>query len=370
MSQNLAPPPGGPAKVRSRRGFAPWLSEDPEKRSVQVGVAGTVLIHLLLLLFMPGYFAAKHATPPRPRAARKFNIQIVPSPVKLVPAKPRMKYVEANPNAPESIPDHTNNVSDRNQRVAQEKPNPNRHSDMPTTQGRKDIQAVQIVDGRLTKPEEAAPVPIPAQARLAKAPTQRKEQNPRAGIDKTQGTDAKGFASNIGKRVNNQANVPEPITGGAQGPLVGSFSTGMPQIDPRHPQPRRTLELHVRPAVFAENKFGTENVGVTALDSRWSNYGVYMKRMSEIVQTEWDRILAEGAINQSGGSSVSVRFIMNSKGEIARILGVEVSDGISDEAKAACVSGITNRAPYGVWTEDMISVLGDQQELTFTFFYQ
>ena len=31
---------------------------------------------------------------------------------------------------------------------------------------------------------------------------------------------------------------------------------------------------------------------------------------------------------------------------------------------------ITDRAPYGPWTDDMIAMLGKQQEMTFTFYYQ
>jgi len=36
----------------------------------------------------------------------------------------------------------------------------------------------------------------------------------------------------------------------------------------------------------------------------------------------------------------------------------------------ACVSAITTRAPYGDWTDDMIAVLGSEQEMTFSFYYQ
>ena len=41
-----------------------------------------------------------------------------------------------------------------------------------------------------------------------------------------------------------------------------------------------------------------------------------------------------------------------------------------NQAEKACTSAITARAPYGPWTDDMIAVLGQSQELTFTFFYQ
>ena len=34
------------------------------------------------------------------------------------------------------------------------------------------------------------------------------------------------------------------------------------------------------------------------------------------------------------------------------------------------MSAITTPAPYGAWSEDMVSVLGNEQEMTFLFFYQ
>jgi hypothetical protein len=371
MSQDLAPPPRGPVKSKNRRRLAPWLSDKPETRSVQIGVLGTVLIHLLLLLFAPRMFKASraHAAPPK-HVNRVFNIELAPPPKPPPPARARMKYVEANPNAPENTPDKTDNVSDRNQQVAQEKPALKNKSDMPTQEGRKDIPQQQIVTGNLEKPQENVPTPPPTPPKAALAQTPRKEENPLAGIDKSQGASPDGFATNIGKNPDNQQLIPQRIDGVKEGPQMSNFSAGLPQIDPKHPQPRREVEIHVRPAVFAENKFGSANVGVTALDSRWSNYGVYMKRLTEAVQIQWDKILDESAIYQASGNSVSVTFILNSKGGITSILKVDNTDGTSDAAKQACVAGVSLPAPYGPWTDDMIAMLGTQQVLTFTFYYQ
>jgi hypothetical protein len=41
-----------------------------------------------------------------------------------------------------------------------------------------------------------------------------------------------------------------------------------------------------------------------------------------------------------------------------------------NQAEKACAAAITARAPYGPWTDDMIAVLGEEQELTFVFYYQ
>jgi len=372
MSQDLAPPPSGPVKSKKQRRLVPWLSDQPEARSVQIGVAATVLVHLILLLFAPRWFAFNRAqSAPRSHAMRQFNIELAPNPPKPpMPAKPRMKYVEANPNAPENIPDKTDNVSDRNQQVAQEKPTPKGKSDMPSTQGRKDIQPVQIVDGNLSKPEINTPIPPPTPPKPAAATVQSRQQNPLVGSEKEEGKDIDGFAANLGKKTDNQSTVPEKVDGSKDGPLMTSFSAGAPQIDPKHPQERRPLEIHVRPAVFAQNTFGTSNVGMTALDSRWSNYAAYIKKMLETIQTQWEQIVEEGGIYQASGNTVAVTFVLNSKGEVTNIVSVQPSSGTTEAATRACASGVSLPSPYGPWTDDMISVLGTQQQMTIMFIYE
>ena len=66
--------------------------------------------------------------------------------------------------------------------------------------------------------------------------------------------------------------------------------------------------------------------------------------------------------------SVVVVFTMDAEGKITRI--DEVRNGSSEEGARACVSAITVPSPYGTWTNEMIAVLGLQQQLTFTFYYR
>ena len=49
---------------------------------------------------------------------------------------------------------------------------------------------------------------------------------------------------------------------------------------------------------------------------------------------------------------------------------VTVDSTANEVATAACISGISDPAPYGPWTDDMKAVLGEKQEMTFTFYYQ
>jgi len=155
-----------------------------------------------------------------------------------------------------------------------------------------------------------------------------------------------------------------------------SYSYDGEKIDPRHPQPRSKLSQHVRPIDRKElqdrfnNRLGVSNIGPVAVDAKWSNYGSYLQRMIETVQIEWERILIAGKVYPNSGSYVQVKFIMNSKGEITKIVRVDPTGAPSDAAIRACEAGITARSPYGQWTEDMIAVLGEQQEMTFVFYYE
>lgn len=68
------------------------------------------------------------------------------------------------------------------------------------------------------------------------------------------------------------------------------------------------------------------------------------------------------------GTGVTVTFVLSRKGEITRVISVAGDAG--DIAERICVSAITTPAPYDEWTEDMVKVLGTEQEMTFRFYYQ
>lgn len=366
-----------PTFTASARRGVQRLWADPESRSTLVGIAGVILFYLLLWASAPYILRVETvATAPRPHAAPKnFSIELAPDTFVKVPPKPTppTKFVETNPDAPDNTPDKTQNFSDRNQQVAQEKPTPDGKSDRPALEGKKDFDSTQIVSGHLSKPieqMEAVPPPpdTPVTEKTVAAPKQ--EQNPLTGFEKKEGEDPNGFASNVSKTPDNTKPIPNKIEGAKNAPLVDGATADQPAIDPQHPRPRPmvTKQQNVRPAIFAENKFGSANIGPIAIDARWSNYGEYLRRLIDTVQVQWERLLIESRIYPPSGSTVEVKFVLDSEGKIARI--VNVDNQSSEQAGHACVSAITDRAPYGPWTDDMKAVLGDQQEMTFRFYYQ
>lgn len=361
--------------VRKRRILLPFrLSDDSDTRAVQIGILGTVLLHLIILLLAPRLLQSPFSSSKAPARSlpKTFSIEIAPDAFIQKPApKPPspLKYVEANPNAPDNVPDKTNNFSFMNQQVAQEKPTPNGKSEAPAMQGRKDLQETQIVTGQLSKPEPPSPPSAPARPLPPTPVAPRRQQNPLAGDESQKGTDINGYGSDESRVLENAKPVPQEIKGVKDAPQVEGAEAWMPRIDPRHPQPRKTLqEQHVRPAIFADNQFGTSNIGPIAINAKWSNYGEYLKRLIEEVQVSWDKILDQSQISVPPGTQVSVTFRLNSKGEIVAI--VNHQSDIQGPAVESCMSAITTPAPYGPWTDDMIAMLGNDQEMTFLFFYQ
>ena len=374
MSQTIVEPP---LSLTVRRTFV-RMWNDPDSRSILIGILGMLLVHLLLYLSMPYLLRSDPITTlQRPHATpRQFSIELAPDafPKPQPKVKPPMKFVETNPDAPENIPDNTNNFAAQNQQVAQQKPTPDGKSEKPAIEGQKEIHSDQIVSGSLSKPIEQTPVsPDVTPPQESKVMTTRPEQNPLAGFDKKVGDDATGIGSNIAKPSDNSKNIPEKIDGAKNVPLIEGATAMQPQIDRKHPQPRRQIvkQQQVRPAIFEENKIGTSNVGITGINAKFSNYGAYLQRMVEIVQVQFEKLVDDSRIYPPQGSMVTVRFVLDSDGKIAEVLSAKpANSSIPENSIRNCVQAITERSPYGPWTDDMKAVLGDRQEMEYTFIYQ
>ena len=374
MSQSIATP----TATSTLRGLCVRAWNDPDARSTLIGVMAVVIFHLLLWLIGPRVLRLDHvAMAPRPHSTpREFNIELEPDTFAKQPPKPKdpFKFVETNPEAPENTPDNTTNFAAQNQQVAQEKPTPDGKSDRPATEGKKDFESNQIVSGRLTQPlehiEAAPPPPTDAPVADQRVTPPKAQQNPLAGTEKIEGENKDGFGASLAKRLENARAVPEKVDGVADAPQFDGPIANRVAINPKQPQPRPQLvrQQQVRPAILAENKFGTTNIGNIAVDARWSEYGAYLQQMIDIVQIKWEQLILKQTAMPARGSTVTVKFILNEDGLISKIVNVDST--ASETGSHACVSAITIPAPYRPWTDDMKAILGTQQEMTFTFYYQ
>ena len=149
-------------------------------------------------------------------------------------------------------------------------------------------------------------------------------------------------------------------------PAAGADTDAVPNQPPPRPQLNQRT---VRPAIPTANQLAPTNIGMAAVDARWSNYGVYLQRMIETVQRQWDALISEGKYTPKSGSKVTVKFKINSEGGVTRIVNVSGGEA-GTQAESYCVSAIVKPSPFGKWTDNMIAVLGTEQEMTFVFYYK
>jgi hypothetical protein len=115
---------------------------------------------------------------------------------------------------------------------------------------------------------------------------------------------------------------------------------------------------------FAQKKAAKMVIDVSP---KWNSYDPYLRRMLSAIQSRWDRVLIESKSTPPSGTFVAVKFTMDSKGHIGRIL--DVGNTSSEPGEKCCITAITTTAPFGDWTDDMIVALGTSQEMTVRFYY-
>jgi hypothetical protein len=405
---SAAPAPASAPRRRPARAGGRWwrLSAHADTRAVQIGVIVTLLVHGLLLLFAPKI--EQLISPDSAEvvaedwASKEFQVEfspvVDPVPVPAAPEPPRVQlpqFVEANPNAPDNAPDKIDLVAAQNQQVAQLLPTPKGQSDAPASKGDPSTDSTVLVEGRHSESRPASvqaqtppapkPQPTPAPSTPPPAePTQsaaaetaaqeaaRRAQSPLPGSEKLQGENPSGYGTQVAPAAPKaSATETERVEGLADAKTDTGARTGLYyKVDAKRPQARPTLAPSIargRSSPLANRALGTENIGAVAYNAKWSAYGDYMQKLIETVDSQWQRILEQSRISPVSGTKVTVVFRLDAKGEIPEI--IKVSGGGGRSAQDACVSAIVARAPYGAWSADMIGVLGQSQEITFSFFY-
>jgi hypothetical protein len=125
---------------------------------------------------------------------------------------------------------------------------------------------------------------------------------------------------------------------------------------------------HHAPVVMVGTGASTGQPSGINVDPKWADFPDYVEGVTRKVQRRWEKALANARNYPAIGSSVVVTFVMNSSGAVTRIVSVESAAG--ESAINPCVGAITESAPYGPWTDAMKTALGQEQQLTFTFYYQ
>lgn len=355
------------------------VAEEPRERSLAIGALCTVIFHVLLFVIAPLFpaesFTGSHSNLDTIAANRAKNFDIELAPGLEAPEKQPdpFRFVETNPDAPENEPDKTNNFSDRNQQSAQqEKPPEVDPENRPSVKGSDEIQGGAIVSGNRAPPqagspersvEEAINELLPQDAQQARA-----EQIPLSGFEKIEGKSEDGVGSNISKHTSPSNNADRQLDGSRDSRNPQGGPVEQKQVTQQAPKqrPRLASISSARESPLSNRLAGTMNVGPVGIDARWSEFGQYMKEFIDIVDAEFQALTSEYRGHIPPGTRVVVTFTLNSQGEIS-ISKIEETAG--RVAVNQCQSAITNRMPYRKWSDQMISVLGREQTITFGFYY-
>lgn len=368
----------------SRPAAAPLSDREQERRAITIGILATILFHALLVGLAPFFpaekFAGSHSNLDAiANAQRKeFNFELAPMTEAEKQANNPFRFVETNPDAPENTPDKTNNYSDRNQQSAQqEKPPEVDPENRPSTKGRDDIRdSSAIVSGNRAPPqpgEAAVPLQqaleqaVPQQAQQAQV--QRAEQVPLSGFEKVVGDNPDGVGTNVSQQKTPSTGAEQFLEGSRDVRNLEGAATPQQEQQPKQlpkQRPRLASISTARQSPLSNRISGTMNIGNIAYDARWSEYGVYMAKLIETVDQNFQKITGEYRGHIAAGTRVIVTFSLNSDGEV-RVTQVEETAG--RVAVSQCQSAITLGMPYEKWSKEMIAVLGDQQTITFGFYY-
>ena len=347
---------------------------DTTERSIAIGIICTLLLHAIVVWVVHEIPIEKLGqTSPDLAALRKhrktFDFQLAPLVPKPKP-KPPMNFVETNPDAPTNTPDKTNNFSNRNQQSAQaEAPKERDAENRPSTKGRTDLKdSNAVVTGDHAQPQQGAaatPIVSATPGQNQKQQQARAQQIPLNGAEKVEGKSPDGIGQNVSKNPAASTDAQELVEGSRDSKNTeGGAATATENAHPT-PKPRPRLSA-VRSTVLADRPAGTRNIGVQAVDALQSEFGDYLNELVETVDTEWHGMVDNSGVHYPPNSHITVTFTLNSKGEVI----VTTVENLGTDVEAAqCTSAITNRAPYRKWTDQMVTVLGHETSITFSFFY-
>jgi hypothetical protein len=136
------------------------------------------------------------------------------------------------------------------------------------------------------------------------------------------------------------------------------------------PEARPNLAVKTHAGPIVEEKRGTHDVApYMAVDAKFSQFGAYLEMMYEAISSQWDDECENYSFDlHDAGTEVETDFVINSKGEITEL---QVANSTAARGPTLmCVNAIKLPAPYGAWSKEMIALLGQEQTVRITFYYQ
>ncbi len=333
-------------------------------------------LHLLLFWATPGEFSADRGEP-----------VLIPQTMELVleeiPVEPELEetYVRAAPNIEELNPVNTRNISDRDQRAAQEEetlpgPDSTPYVEGDLEESNRLVQGNPFQEPTPQAPPAASPTsggsPLPQQEaapkeiKVAVSPDYL-EQEPETeeGMASVEKPDTAVEDPEMVPEDMEEVLVSSELDGQGEGRMTTPPQAAEAQLPV--PRPRQRVERDTSFGPIKDNRQGVVRIGRLAFDAKYSEFGEYWRRVAEIIEARWRNLVYNTRSIPFGGFKVVVQFAITRDGQVT-----DVKVGFSDAGKLAetvSVDAIVGEAPFYEWTPEMIVRMGEKAPCAIHFYY-
>lgn len=360
--------------------FWPNSFKDPKWPGI-IAFAITVLIHLAAILILPDQIMRVSVLEEDAPANNEYEISLV--------TPEELRFVEANPDAPENEPNETKQYSFRNQQAADESPIQD-DANKPKVDG--DVDSQKILQGRLEQsppvepgvyspetrqgegegneggelgsPSEAIQTPtvepLPAPDFIKQDPVT--EEGPGSSPDLV--AEAQEVFENPDPDAPVNIYRPQQETAENSPTADGGGGSVDAKPSPRE-RPRLAPELLTGPLMNSQGSASRR--GSLAIDATFSEFGEYEQQFYAAIQTGWYQEI-EFFQPIDTASRVHVRLTIHSDGKVTDVKAVHTTAG--EIATFICERAITERSPFRPWTQEMVKVFGDKRTLNIMFHYR
>lgn len=336
------------------------------------------LLHLATLVLLPERLLPAHRVS-ESREAVIYDLTLID------PAT--LRFVEANPEAPENEPDRKDQYSFRAQQAADENPL-STADNAPRVEGETDSQ--KILEGQL---EQAPPVPpgvyspqaLPGEGNgpdggtpgeTAQATPLPVPPMPPPDFIRQKPVSEAGPGSRVEQTALAPKEVAQPTPDApipvyrpsteSEPSVEGDGSGGAVEARPA-PRPRPRLAPELLSGPLMQSNSSANRRGALAIDATFSEFGEYEQQFYAVVQTAWYQEI-EFFRPIDTGTRVHVRFRMRADGSVDQLETVDTT--ASKIASLICETAITKRSPFRPWSKEMVEVFGRERWINIVFHYR
>ena len=301
------------------------------------------------------------------------------------PDPEQLRFVETNPDVPTNEPDETANIAARDQQAGQLEESTEGPRDTPFVRGEEE-EATKIVEGTMTQ----EPIPVLPAAQLEATSANDLElpvlapiapSRPADLLQRQPAHDGEGLASVLEDPQEGdqpdavvQALISIDVTAVSQPEEEPPQPSKEPQVvgqvsDAQMPRPRPRLSTRVLSGPIMRSAGRAPVIANIAVNAKFTAFGDYLQRMFDAVGFQFQLLASRLTPPQSEISTrVIVEYILTLEGEVSETNVIYTTAGRA--ATLICQDAIHSTAPYGLWSEEMIRTLGDEQKIRITFIYR